>query len=192
MSKINKKVANDVNKELEKIREVGEQYSEEIIQKLLSEHDELEKELADLKVNGNTINLENKDQYFVNQKRLKVLPDLITEKYREYLEAVEKHQPFIDAMVLDVYKNKGDMFKDEYAKNLESLMEEFEELLLQSIKKYQEMEELTSDYKNLGYEFFYTKGIYLDNISINHGVNYILAKYNMSRANYPNAIVDSI
>lgn len=163
------------NKLMDQLRE----YDEKVVNTMAEELENLEAEYEALKLNGNVMTKFNIDDYQHNQRRLKELPILINDLYRDKLKAIEDKSKLKDNLCKGIYSEVGDEYRAEFNSNMEILIKEYDRVLTKLIELHNQMKTLEYDYKWGLDNVISTKGIYLT-INRYPFINKILEKHNLN------------
>lgn len=148
--------------ELEKrMVEQLEEYDEKVVDAMTNELEKLESEHADLIKNGNVRTDFNIIEYQENQKRLKELPQLISDLRRDKIKAIEDKSKLKDSLCKGIYTEIGDDYREEFNSNMENLKAEYDKALTKLIEVNKQMNVLEQDYQYGLENVIRTQGIYL-------------------------------
>ena len=164
------------NKLIEQLAE----YDTKVIDAMSEQLENLEAEYDALKLNGNVMTEFNIDEYQHNQRRIKELPTLINDLYRDKLKAIEDKSKLKDSLCKGIYSEVGEEYRAEFNSNMEILINQYDKALTQLIELNKQMETLEYDYKWSLDNVINTKGIYLT-INKDIFVNKILEKHNLNK-----------
>lgn len=162
-----------------KLMEQLEEYDTKVIDVMAEELENLEAEYEALKLNGNVMTEFNIDEYQYNQRRLKELPTLISDLYRDKLKAIEDKSKLKDSLCKGIYSEVGAEYRAEFNSNMETLINEYDKALTKLIEVNKQMEALEYDYNNGLDNVIATKGIYMT-INRHPFINEVMDKHNLN------------
>ena len=180
MAKLQYKAYNKAVELENKLMEQLAEYDENVIDVMANELENLEAEYEALKLNGNVRTQFNMEEYLENQRRIKELPTLINDLYRDKLKAIEDKSKLKDSLCKGIYSEVGEEYRAEFNSNMEILIKEYDRALTLLIELNKQMETLEYDYKWGLDNVIHTKGIYLT-INKDIFVNKILEKHNLNK-----------
>lgn len=180
MAKLQYKALNKGIELENKLMEQLAEYDEKVIDTMAEELENLEAEYEALKLNGNVMTEFNIDEYQHNQRRLKELPTLINDLYRDKLKAIEDKSKLKDSLCKGIYSEVGEEYREEFNSNMEILINQYDKALTQLIELNKQMETLEYDYKWGLDNVISTKGIYLT-INKDIFINKTLEKHNLNK-----------
>lgn len=180
MAKLQYKALNKGIELENKLMEQLKEYDTKVVNTMAEELENLEAEYEALKLNGNVMTEFNIDEYQNNQRRLKELPTLINNLYRDKLKAIEDKSKLKDSLCKGIYSEVGEEYRAEFNSNMEILIKEYDRALTLLIELNKQMETLEYDYKWGLDNVISTKGIYLT-LNKDIFINQILGKHNLNK-----------
>ena len=151
-----KNLIENMYNELDKFTEIN-------INAPLQKLEELKKEEQHLKINGNVINEEiGMVEYLKNQKRLKELPNEISELQRGINLATVRKEEMVEELSLLVYKQTKEAINKEFDAQMCELQKELFEPFTEISKIVNEMRDISDEYIDVLRPISSTKGVYID------------------------------